>query len=75
MCKGCIFDISINHKTNKMQKRQDYRNHIKQLSLEGLIKHIEYYTDYVIKNCDYVDVTRQFKMLTYAKERLNKLTN
>jgi hypothetical protein len=58
-----------------MKKRHDYRNHIKGLTLKGLKEHIYYYTDYVLKNCDYMDVTREFKMLTYAKERLNKLTN
>jgi hypothetical protein len=57
-----------------MTKRHDYRNHIKGLTIEGLIRHIDYYTDYVLANCDYMDVTRQFKMLTYAKERLKKLT-
>lgn len=58
-----------------MQKKQDYRTHIKQLSKEGLIKHIEYYTNYVYKNFDYANVTREVKMIDYAKERLNKITN
>jgi hypothetical protein len=58
-----------------MQKRNDYRNHIKQLGLEDLKKHIEYYTNYVYKNFDYTNVTREIKMIDYAKERLNKLTN
>ena len=57
-----------------MTKRHDYRNHIKGLTLKGLIEHINYYTDYVVKNCDYMDVTRESKMLTYAKERLKKLS-
>jgi hypothetical protein len=56
-----------------MKKRHDYRNHIKQLSKEGLINHIEYYTNFVIMNCDYMDVTREAKMLSYAKELLKKI--
>jgi len=56
-----------------MSKRHDYRNHIKQLSIEGLIKSIDYYTDLVVERAGIMDFTRELKMLCYAKERLKKI--
>jgi hypothetical protein len=56
-----------------MSKRHDYRNHIKQLSKEGLIKTIDYYTDIVVERAGIMDFTRELKMLCYAKERLKKI--
>ena len=56
-----------------MSKRHDYRNHIKQLSKEGLIKTIDYYTNIVVERAGIMDFTRELKMLCYAKERLKKI--
>ena len=56
-----------------MSKRHDYRNHIKQLSKEGLIKTIDYYTNIVVERDGIMDFTRELKMLCYAKERLKKI--
>lgn len=53
--------------------KKDYRNEIKALNKNALINYIEYYTNFVIMNCDNMDVTRAMKMLSYAKNRLNKI--
>ena len=53
--------------------KKDYRNEIKVLNKNELINYIEYYANFVIMNCDNIDVTRAMKMLSYAKNRLNKI--
>ena len=50
--------------------KKDYRNEIKVLNKNELINYIEYYANFVIMNCDNIDVTRAMKMLSYAKNRL-----
>jgi hypothetical protein len=56
-----------------MSKKRDYRNDIKQLSEENLIKIIYYYIDLVVERAGIMDFTRELKMLCYAKERLKKI--
>ena len=73
-CAKVVYLIyQLTTKTFFMQKKQDYRTHIKQLSKENLISVIDYYTNIVIERAGIMDFTRELKMLCYAKERLKKL--
>ena len=58
-----------------MKKRHDYRNAIKELGKESLVRFIDNKTDRLLSFIGYsdYDCNRLSKEISYAKERLNKL--
>jgi hypothetical protein len=56
-----------------MRKRFDYRNHIKKLDKEGLIKYIDGCTGLLFVSIGLRDCTKLHKQISYAKSKLNNL--